>query len=125
MTTPTTDFEKIRRMRRENPKMRERDLANTLEVSEADLVAAECGLGARRIEVRFDEIFSSMTTMPSTTGGRSLIKVFEIWSTSTSSGKERRRQKGRCLARKRWNSYVKARCFGNKPFAFLKGNPAP
>uniref|UniRef100_UPI003BAD9B22 hemin-degrading factor n=1 Tax=Stappia sp. TaxID=1870903 RepID=UPI003BAD9B22 len=60
MTTPTTDFEKIRRMRRENPKMRERDLANTLEVSEADLVAAECGLGARRIEVRFDEIFKGL-----------------------------------------------------------------
>lgn len=60
MSTPKTDFETIRRMRRENPKMRERDLANMLKVSEADLVAAECGLGARRIEVRFDEIFKGL-----------------------------------------------------------------
>ncbi len=40
----------IRRARRENSKMRERDLAAQLGISEAQLVAAHCGEGAVRIE---------------------------------------------------------------------------
>ena len=42
--------EVIRRARNENPKMRERDLALKLGVSEAELVAAHIGKGATRIE---------------------------------------------------------------------------
>ena len=45
MPTP----EAIRTFRRENPKMRERDIANALSVSEAALVAAEVGLTATAI----------------------------------------------------------------------------
>ncbi len=45
MTTP----EQIRTFRRENPKMRERDIAARLDISEAALVAAEVGLTATRI----------------------------------------------------------------------------
>ncbi len=40
----------IRAYRAENPKMRERDIAAQLGVSEAALVAAECGLTAVRID---------------------------------------------------------------------------
>lgn len=45
--TPTPGA--IRRARRDNPKMRERDLAAQLGVSEAQLVAAHCGDGVVRI----------------------------------------------------------------------------
>ena len=41
--------ETIRQTRRDNPKMRERDLAIQLGISEAELVGAECGFTARRI----------------------------------------------------------------------------
>lgn len=60
MTRETTDFEHVRRMRAENPKMRERDLARMLELSEAEFVSAFCGLGVSRIEIRFDEIFKGL-----------------------------------------------------------------
>ncbi len=40
----------IRAYRAENPKLRERDIAAQLGISEAALVAAECGLTAIRIE---------------------------------------------------------------------------
>jgi putative hemin transport protein len=40
----------IRRARRDNMKMRERDLAAQLGISEAQLVAAHCGEGVVRIE---------------------------------------------------------------------------
>ena len=40
----------IRAYRAENPKMRERDIARQLGISEAALVAAECGLTATRID---------------------------------------------------------------------------
>lgn len=44
----------IRRARMENPKARERDVAKQLGISEADLVAASCGAGARRIRADVD-----------------------------------------------------------------------
>ena len=46
----------IRLARAENPKMRERDLAAQLGVSEADLVAAHCGEGVQRIEPRANDL---------------------------------------------------------------------
>ena len=45
----------IRQARRDNPKMRERDLAAQLGVSEAELVAAHCGDGVVRIEPRVND----------------------------------------------------------------------
>lgn len=50
----------IRRARAENPKMRERDLAQQLGISEADLVAAHCGETATRIEPRVDELLNGL-----------------------------------------------------------------
>ena len=46
----------IRIARAENPKMRERDLAAQLGISEAELVAAHCGDGVQRIEPRANEL---------------------------------------------------------------------
>ncbi|TGS74120.1 hemin-degrading factor, partial [Mesorhizobium sp. M8A.F.Ca.ET.181.01.1.1] len=40
--------EEIRRAREENPKMRERDLSAQLAISEAELMAAQCGISAVR-----------------------------------------------------------------------------
>lgn len=48
--------EAIRRARAENPKMRERDLATQLGISEADLVAAHVGEGVRRVEPRVNDL---------------------------------------------------------------------
>jgi putative hemin transport protein len=45
----------IRSARAENPKMRERDLAAQLGITEAELVAAHCGDGVRRIDVRVND----------------------------------------------------------------------
>lgn len=50
----------IRRARAENPKMRERDLASQLGVSEADLVAAHCGEGVVRIEPRVNDLLAGL-----------------------------------------------------------------
>ena len=50
----------IRRARAENAKMRERDLAAMLGVSEADLVAAHVGEGVRRIEPRVDDLLNGL-----------------------------------------------------------------
>lgn len=50
----------IRRARAENPKMRERDLAVQLGVSEADLVAAHVGEGVRRLEPRVDDLLRGL-----------------------------------------------------------------
>jgi len=52
--------EDIRRKRAENPKMRERDLARILGISEAELVAAHCGYGATRIEPRVADFLTGM-----------------------------------------------------------------
>ncbi|TKT79131.1 hemin-degrading factor [Aquamicrobium sp. LC103] len=46
----------IRRARLDNPKMRERELAVSLGISEADFVAAHCGEGVARIEPRVNDI---------------------------------------------------------------------
>jgi putative hemin transport protein len=46
----------IRIARVENPKMRERDLAAQLGISEAELVAAHCGDGVQRVEPRVNDL---------------------------------------------------------------------
>ena len=46
----------IVRARVDNPKMRERDLATQLGISEAELVAAHCGDGVLRIEPRVNDL---------------------------------------------------------------------
>jgi len=50
----------IVRARNENPKMRERDLASQLGISEADLVAAHCGEGALRIEPNVSALLTGL-----------------------------------------------------------------
>lgn len=50
----------IRRMRAENPKMRERDLAAQLGISEAELVAAHCGEGVTRVEPRVNDLLTGL-----------------------------------------------------------------
>lgn len=50
----------IVRARSENPKMRERDLAAQLGISEAELVAAHCGEGALRIEPRVNDLLTGL-----------------------------------------------------------------
>ncbi|MCB1460989.1 MAG: hemin-degrading factor [Nitratireductor sp.] len=52
--------EEIRHARKENPKMRERDLATQLGISEGELVAADCGFTAKRLDLDFDAMFSRM-----------------------------------------------------------------
>ena len=46
----------IRIARAENPKMRERDLAAQLGITEAELVAAHCGDGVQRVEPRVNDL---------------------------------------------------------------------
>ncbi|MBN9671933.1 hemin-degrading factor [Roseibium aggregatum] len=50
----------VRQAREENPKMRERDLALSLGISEAELVGSFVGFGARRIAPRFDDLFPGL-----------------------------------------------------------------
>ena len=50
----------IRAARSENPKLRERDLALQLGISEAELVAAHCGESVRRIEPRVDDLLTGL-----------------------------------------------------------------
>ena len=57
-TKPSPD--QIRSARIDNPKMRERDLAAQLGVSEADLVAAEVGISARRVEPRANDLLRGL-----------------------------------------------------------------
>lgn len=52
--------EQIRQKRRDNPKMRERELAQLLDISEAELVAAHCGHGVIRIEPRIADFLSGI-----------------------------------------------------------------
>jgi putative hemin transport protein len=52
--------EQIRRERADNPKMRERDLAAKLGISEAELVAAYCGDSALRIEPRVNDLLAGL-----------------------------------------------------------------
>ncbi|MDP3897173.1 MAG: ChuX/HutX family heme-like substrate-binding protein [Mesorhizobium sp.] len=62
-TTAKPAPEAIRRSRAENPKLRERDLATQLGISEAEFVAAWCGEGVRRIEPRVDEFLTGMEAL--------------------------------------------------------------
>src|SRR5690606_37832459 len=57
-TRPSPD--EIRRARSDNPKVRERDLAAQLGISEAELVAAHCGEGVLRIEPRVKELLNGL-----------------------------------------------------------------
>ncbi len=50
----------IRRARSDNPKMRERDLAAQLGISEAELVAAHCGEGVLRVEARANDLLTGL-----------------------------------------------------------------
>jgi len=50
----------IRRARAENPKMRERELAQQLGISEADYVAAHCGEGVRRIRCDVETLLTGL-----------------------------------------------------------------
>jgi putative hemin transport protein len=52
--------EAIRRARADNPKMRERDLASQLGITEADLVAAYVGDGVRRVEPRVGDLLQGL-----------------------------------------------------------------
>ncbi|MEI9401268.1 hemin-degrading factor [Mesorhizobium argentiipisi] len=52
--------EEIRRAREENPKMRERDLSAQLAISEAELVAAHCGVGTLRVEPRVNDLLTGL-----------------------------------------------------------------
>ena len=52
--------EAIRRARKDNPKLRERDLAQQLQISEADLVAAHVGESAVRIEPRIADLLPGL-----------------------------------------------------------------
>ena len=55
--------EAIRKARDDNPKMRERDLATQLGISEAEFVAAWVGEGSRRIEPRVNEFLTGMEAL--------------------------------------------------------------
>lgn len=51
---------KIRDARSENPKMRERDFAQSLGISELELIASYTGFGTVKVEPRFDDLFSGL-----------------------------------------------------------------
>jgi len=50
----------IRQARADNPKLRERDLADQLKISEAEFVAAWCGETATRLKIDMDAIFGEL-----------------------------------------------------------------
>ncbi|WFP66073.1 hemin-degrading factor [Mesorhizobium sp. WSM4904] len=52
--------DEIRRAREDNPKLRERDLAAQLGISEAELVSAHCGQGAVRVEPRVNDLLTGL-----------------------------------------------------------------
>lgn len=54
------DAPAIRQARADNPKMRERDLAAQLGISEAEFVAAWCGESVRRIEPRVNDVLTGL-----------------------------------------------------------------
>ncbi|NVK35188.1 MAG: hemin-degrading factor [Rhodobacteraceae bacterium] len=58
--TSNLTAEKIRQARAENPKLRERDLAYKLGISEGELVASFVGHGVRRIRSEFDVFFPGL-----------------------------------------------------------------
>jgi putative hemin transport protein len=54
------DASAIRQARADNPKMRERDLARQIGISEAEFVAAWCGEGTLRIEPRVNDLLTGL-----------------------------------------------------------------
>ncbi|MDF2374029.1 MAG: hemin-degrading factor [Rhizobiaceae bacterium] len=63
MPTMGPSPEAIRQARIDNPKMREREIASQLGISEAQFVAAWCGITTTRIEPRVNEILSSLEAL--------------------------------------------------------------
>jgi putative hemin transport protein len=63
MSAPRPSPADIRNARADNPKMRERDLANQLGISEAEFVAAWVGEGTRRIEPNVDTFLTGMEAL--------------------------------------------------------------
>jgi putative hemin transport protein len=61
--SPKTTPEVIRQARLDNPKMRERDLAQQLEISEADLVAAYCGISVVRITPHIETFLTELEAL--------------------------------------------------------------
>lgn len=59
--SPTPD--EIRSYRAEHSRMRERDLADKLNISEAQLIAAYCGAGTVRVDAHPDKIMGAAQTM--------------------------------------------------------------
>jgi putative hemin transport protein len=57
------DVEEIRRSRRENPDVRERDLAKQLGISEAELVAAEVGAGVVRLTCNVPAVLNGLAAV--------------------------------------------------------------
>lgn len=55
--------EAIRQARLDNPKMRERELATQLGISEAEFVAAWCGVGNTRLNVRVNDLLNGMEAL--------------------------------------------------------------
>ncbi len=53
----------IRRAKADNPGMRERDLAGRLGISEAQLLAADCGAGVRRMRAEVDKLLAGVTAL--------------------------------------------------------------
>lgn len=53
----------IRQARQEKPKMRERDFAASLGISEAEFAAAYCGEGVRRIEPRVSDVLMGLEAL--------------------------------------------------------------
>ncbi|WP_265517977.1 hemin-degrading factor [Nitratireductor luteus] len=63
MSQQTVEPEAIRRARAEFPKMRERDLAQKLSVSEAEFVAAHCGHGVTRIAPDVERLLKGLEAL--------------------------------------------------------------
>jgi putative hemin transport protein len=59
--TQSETASEIREFCGNNPKMRERDIANMLDIKEAQLIAAHIGYGAIRLNCEMDEIFSKLS----------------------------------------------------------------
>lgn len=61
--TQSETASEIREFCTNNPKMRERDVANMLNIKEAQLVASHVGFGAIRLKCKMDEIFSKLANV--------------------------------------------------------------
>ncbi|MBO6920388.1 MAG: hemin-degrading factor, partial [Rhizobiaceae bacterium] len=61
--TQSETASEIREFCANNTKMRERDIANMLNIKEAQLIAAHVGYGATRLNCAMDEIFSGLANV--------------------------------------------------------------